>query len=213
MSEQSGSRAAEIAAQQVESIVAAAQAAAEGIRTEALRHGQKQRSRAEQEADSVRAEARRDAAREIEQARQQAERLGEIARKEADQLREQTRRAIEGRVAAAEQAADDVLAEARALSSGLRRLAQVLGDQAERILRDIQTAHKRMRGDLRIPLPEASDGSTSRRQGEPFPRHAERAGERGSAPSPERPSSPASQGPRANPLDDLEVPSWIGPEP
>jgi cell division septum initiation protein DivIVA len=164
----SGAGPADLAAEQVESIVAAAQEAAEEIRKQAKLEVQEGEKRANQDADTIRAEARRDATRELDSARRKAARLGEDARQEANtlleesraeanELREHTRQEVAGRVEGAEQAAEEVLAEARALSTGLRRLGQSLGEQAERILRDVQAAHQRMRADLRAPVPERDD--------------------------------------------------------
>ena len=132
MSDQSTSRAADLAAQQVEQIVKAASEAAERIKADA------------------RIEAKREAQRELDAARKSATTLVEDAHKEAVQIREQTQRSVEGRVAAAEQAAAEVLEEARTLHSGMRSLGETLSGQAERMLRDVQAAHKRMQADLRI---------------------------------------------------------------
>jgi hypothetical protein len=146
----SGASAADVAAQQVEAILSAAEAAAEEIRAAAA-----------QDADELRATGRREAGRELEIARKKAIELGadarreakllvEDAKKESTQIREQTRRAVEGRVAQAEAAATQVLDEAKTLSAGLRQLGGTLQSQGERILRDVQGAHKRMQADLRV---------------------------------------------------------------
>ena len=76
--------------------------------------------------------------------------LVEDAHKESVQIREQTQRSVDGRVAAAEKAAAEVLEEARTLHDGMRRLGETLTDQAERMLRDVQAAHKQMQADLRV---------------------------------------------------------------
>ena len=208
-----GSRAAEIAAGYVESIVAAAEQSANELTEKARR-----------EAEEVRAKAREEAARELDDARRKAVELGQDARrsaseqiaeaqKEAEQIREQTRRQIESRVAEAEEAAARVLEEARTLSSGLRQLGGSLQSQGERILRDVQAAHKRMQADLRIELPEP----------EPRPRDREtgRGGSSDSHATPEeraaleRAASELREGtrrparPPQNPLDDLDVPRWV----
>jgi hypothetical protein len=78
-----------------------------------------------------------------------------------------------------------MLADARAVSAGLRSLGRTLQDQAEKILRDVQAGHKRIRGELRTvsgssgPAAPASVGNEGR--------------------PPRRGSSP---------IDELEVPSW-----
>jgi colicin import membrane protein len=216
--EGTGSKAAEIAAQYVESIVAAAEDSAGQLQEEARK-----------QADEIRAKARRDAESELDRARKKAAELGQEARqsasaqvetaeKEAHELREETRREIEGRVAEAEQAASQVLEEARTLSSGLRQLGSSLQSQGERILRDVLAAHKQMQADLRVSMPEA-----------PAPTRRTRAAERREGPEAgtgptatpeeraaiERAASELRDAPRTsgrrrgNPFDDLDVPSWI----
>jgi hypothetical protein len=117
------SRAAALAAQQVESIVAAAQESAqklvEAARTEA--------DAAHQEAESVRALARESAAADVE-----------AARKEAS-----------ARIRDAQVAADEVLEQAKAVSGGMKQLAHLLTTHAERILRDVTNSHRAMSADLR----------------------------------------------------------------
>jgi hypothetical protein len=215
MSTRGTSRAADLAAQQVEQIVEAAEQAAEQIR------------------ESARAEGLRDAERELDSARKEALALGQEARREAkelvenaqwdsDQIREQTQRAVEGRVASAEKAAAEVLEEARILHNGMRRLGEALGDSAERILRDVHAAHKRMQADLRVSSsiepaprqritesrarpsePRSSPGSADLSESERIIAAAEAA-----RPGGERPERRPSR--RANPFDDLDVPSWVG---
>jgi hypothetical protein len=186
------SRAAELAAQQVESIVSAAQAAADEVKLQA-----------EQEAEAIRAQGRQEAGAELERARTEAVQLGQEARKDAKslvddaeresaQIREQTQRAVEGKVADAEERAEQVLAEAETLSTGLRRLGETLSDQGGRILRDVQSAHRRMQADLRV-APSGSERPRSSR-------------------SPGEGARDASGGRSRNPLEDLEVPNWVGRE-
>lgn len=137
-------------AQQMEAIVASAHAAAEQIRVQA-----------ERDAEEIRAAGRREAEAELERSRKQAlefdadtrreaKRLVDEAEREARQVKQQTRRAVEGRVAGAEEAAAQVLEEAEVLSSGLRRLGELLTEQGERILRDVQAAHRSMQAELRV---------------------------------------------------------------
>jgi hypothetical protein len=183
--------AAELAAQQVESIVSAAQAAAEQLMEEGRQEADAIRARGRQEAAEPLERARRQALELSADARREAERLLADARKEAAQTREQTRRAVEGRVAGAEEAADRVLEEARVLSAGLRRLGKALGEQGERIMRDVQTAHRRMQADLRVGPPD-SDLPVEPLTGR-FSRPARRQ---------------ATAATRAE-RDDLDVPSWV----
>jgi len=63
---------------------------------------------------------------------------------------DKARRAQGEQTASARQACADVLAEAEALSAGMRRLGETLGSQAERMLRDVQAAHRQMQADLRV---------------------------------------------------------------
>ncbi|MEX2196291.1 MAG: hypothetical protein WD844_13480 [Thermoleophilaceae bacterium] len=175
-------RAADIAAREVESLVVAAQAAADKIKDGVRREMTELRRNAVQEADEMRAEAKKEASAELEAARKTAIQLGEDARKEADV-----------RVADAQRAADEALDEARAVSRGLRQLADALTDQAGRILREVETGHRRVTSELRAPT-----------RGGPRPERSE--GE-------ERPPAPrrtAGKPSLENPFDELEVPGWLG---
>jgi hypothetical protein len=75
-----------------------------------------------------------------------------------------------------------MLADARAVSAGLRSLGRTLQDQAERILRDVQAGHKRIRGDLRTVSGSSSSSSAA--------------------------DDPAPRSRRGSPFEDLDVPSW-----
>ena len=204
-------RASELAASKVEEIVTAAGEAAAQIRESAEQDGRQIRADAEAQAKRALEEAKRAAEAELNEARKaailygqdarrEAEALVGDAKKEADQIREQTQRAVDGRVAAAEKAAAEVLEEARALSGGLHQLGRSLEEHADRILRDVTAAHKRMQADLRVgpgggsepPAPRRFDSSST------------------PARTPAGPASPPRR--RANPLGDLEVPSWVGRE-
>lgn len=130
------SRAAELAAQQVESIVAAAQTSAQ------------------QMADAAR--------REVEAARQEAEQVRVLARESAQADVERARKEAAARIREAQEAADDVLAEAKAVSGGMRQLANLLTVHAERILRDVANSHRAISADLRAanrddPSPAADE--------------------------------------------------------
>lgn len=201
MSTSGSSKAAEIAAGQVESIVAAAQLAAEEISAAATREAAERRTEIEAElerrrialeaeADRLRAEATAEAEKLRGEAREEASRERSAASKEATQVIETARREAAERVSGAEKAADEALADAHAMHAGLRRLAESLSDHAERILRDVQAGHKRLRADLRV---------TSGPARAPVP------GERDEARTRSRP-------PRAKPFDDIDVPSWVAGE-
>lgn len=224
-----GSRASDLAAQQVERIVAAAQVAADQIREEAQTERREMRAQAQRAADRLRekANAEIEVARqkaqdktevELNEARKQAVLLGQAARREAEaavtdaeqqakQVREDTRRSVEGRVTAAQRAAAQVLLEAETLSGGLHQLGRSLGDQADRILRDVQAAHKRMQADLRVQSGDDLPLSSSARA----PDGASGASPSGEAVVPRRRASvedAAAPRERANPLEGLEVPGW-----
>jgi hypothetical protein len=199
------SKAAELAAQQVEAIVEAAQVAAAEIEASAQKklEGQQaqleaefasRRQALEEEADRIRKESVEAAERARKEAEQYAASERKSANDEARQLREESRRAAAERVAGAEKAADEALADARAMSGGLKRLGESLEEHAERILRDVQAGHKRLRGDLRV----ASEGPSS-------PRESVRRAEPPASSAPSRAPRPA----RRRPFDDIDVPEWV----
>ncbi|MFL5896550.1 MAG: hypothetical protein ACJ76Z_15730 [Thermoleophilaceae bacterium] len=128
MSEQR-SRAAELAASQVETIVDAAEKAA----IETRRH-------AEQQAREILDEARKVGRRELDDSRRKALQLGEDARKEAATA-----------VNEAREAADAVMAEAESLAASLKAAATALTAEAERLVRDVQLTHRELLGELRLP--------------------------------------------------------------
>ena len=114
--------------------------------------------------------------------------LGSVAqavRQSTQHLRDHKQDAIAQYV---EKAADQVLAEAQAIHTGLRELGSGLTSHAERILRDIQAAHRRMTADLR--------------QGE-RPSSAPRS----SSPPAARPAAR----PAGNGFDGIDVPDWVEP--
>jgi cell division septum initiation protein DivIVA len=187
------SRAGEIAAEQVEAIVLAAQAAADQLQEEAKRQADQIRAQGRRDAQKVLSAAHQQVAELTEKARKQASDLVEDAEKESAQLREQTRRQVEGRVAAAEQAAEEALADARALSNGLKRLGEILGEQGERIVRDVQAAHRRMQANLRVGPPDSDLTS------EPPAKR----------PRTRRPATGGAAPARRSPFEELDVPRWV----
>jgi hypothetical protein len=207
----SASKAAELAARQVEQIVEAAQLAAEQIKADATKTGaerlaaieaelSQQREVLEAELKTLRADAVREAEKERSEAAAEAKKVRDDALKVAADLGKQSQTEAAERVAVAEKAADEALADARAISSGLRRLGQSLEDYAERILRDVQAGHRRLRGDLRIAGggPPATPGEQARRA------QADERPEATAEPSPTRRT-----GRRANPFDEIDLPSWV----
>ena len=171
------SRAAEFAAEQVESIVATAQESAEKLveaaRTEA--------ESARQEAESVRALARESAQADVE-----------AARKEAS-----------ARIRDAQVAADEVLEQAKAVSGGMKQLAHLLTTHAERILRDVTNSHRAMSADLRAaarnePLVNGDDGRAPDEAAEPRRRRDAPAPPRAPAATTRSPTSSRRAGSRTS---------------
>ena len=180
------------------------------------REGEEAVKQARRSAQEELAEARREAIHLGQDARMDAEALLTDAREEAAQVREKARRSVDGRVAAAERAAADVLEEARALSAGLHQLGKALEDHADRILRDVQAAHKRMQADLRVSsVPDDDDPlrDLDRQTGAD-----DRSASPGSSRRESRQSSEsngddeAPRGRRRNPFEEIELPSWVGRE-
>ncbi len=212
----SRSSASELAARQVEQIVTAAQAAADAIQAEAAQEHKDLREQGKRDAKRVIQKARDQGEAELNESRKQAVMLGQDARREAeatvaearresDQLREQTERAVEGRVASAEKAAATVLQEAQALSGGLRQLGRALEDHAEKILLEVQAAHKRMQADLRV---ESGGGARPQE----IPSRPARKPEEATPPEQPAGASRARDGrsrrERPNPFDEIDVPRW-----
>jgi hypothetical protein len=199
--------AADRAAAQVEQIVAASQAAAEQMLKEARAEGRELVAAARASAEDELERARKEAILLGEEAKRDADELLTDAKREAEALRSQTDDAVAGRIAAAEKAAAEVLAEARALTGGLRQLGRSLEEQAERILRDVSAAHKRMQADLRVgPSLGSPEPAPARTRPEDRPDREPRSS-RGAA-ARERAASPR----RDSPLDQFEVPAWVAPE-
>ena len=119
-------------------------------REQGKREAERIRQKAKDESEAELMESRKQAVMLGQDARQEAEATVKDAKEESERVREQTQRAVEGRVAGAERAAAEVLKEAQALSGGLRQLGRSLEEQADRILRDVQAAHRRMQADLRV---------------------------------------------------------------
>ena len=228
MSAHPGQRASELAAQQVEQIVTAAQAAAEEIRKEAQAERQDIRKAARREGEETLRQAHRSAQEELTDARKEAIHLGQDARRDAEallsdardeatQVRDKARRSVEGRVAAAERAAADVLEEARALSGGLHQLGKALEEHADRILRDVQAAHKRMQADLRVGSVSGDDDplrSLAREADRPPDGGASRSvsSRTESREDPQSDGDAAPRSRRSNPFEEIELPSWVGRE-
>jgi hypothetical protein len=209
-SRDSASKAAEFAARQVEQIVEAAQLASEQIKLDAGKKAEdrraaveaelaKQRAAIEGEIKKLREDATAAAEKERSEAAAEAKKVRDEALKEAAELGKQSETEAAERVAVAEKAADEALADARAISSGLRRLGQSLEDYAERILRDVQAGHRRLRGDLRI-----AGGGAPATPGERARRATGGEDDGGDSPRP-----PRSGRRGANPFEEIDVPAWV----
>ena len=210
MSANPGPRASDLAARQVEQIVSAAQAAAEKLRADATEHARRSAAdelrKAQKEAIVLERDARRD-----------AEAILGDAQAEAARVREKARRSVDGRVAAAERAAAEVLEEARALSGGLQQLGKALEAHADRILREVTAAHKRMQADLRVARPAAAGTSEPPDDVKADPAStgagpARKGAEPSTPKQPSRDDEAQSRRKRRNPFEEMEVPTWVGRE-
>jgi hypothetical protein len=154
----SESKAAELAAQKVEEILATAEAAAEQIRQEARDQVAGAVAEARQKAAQIERRARDQAIEFDADSRREAERMVAEAKRRAAQIRGQTKRSVAGRVERAEAAANEMVSHAEALSDGLLRLGELLTEQGERILRDVQAARRDLREKLQLAI-EGRDGA------------------------------------------------------
>ncbi|MFL5886606.1 MAG: hypothetical protein ACJ77M_16175 [Thermoleophilaceae bacterium] len=184
----SSSKAAEIAARQVEQIVEAAQLAADRLQVNAEREIADLRREVEKEGERIRTEAKRDADKARDDSKVEALKVTEEARKKAAE-----------RIEAAEKAADEALADAQAISNGLRSLGSVLQQQAEILLRDVQAGHRRLRAELRVASGAGPGGASALDRESRAPSESGTAGRR-------------RRGSGDSPFSDIEVPSWVGPE-
>jgi vacuolar-type H+-ATPase subunit E/Vma4 len=193
--------AAELAAQQVETILQAAEAAAEQIKEEAREEVAAEVAGARQRAAELEQRARDQAIEFDEDARREAERLLNDARRRATRIREQTKRSVAGRVDRAEAAANEMVGHAEALSEGLLKLGELLTDQGERILRDVRAARQEMRANLTAAIDgEGAPPESNVEPAEPAPAPPlRRNGER---------SERFVRGPERN-EDELAPPSWV----
>jgi chromosome segregation ATPase len=156
-------------ARHVAQIVAAAEQAAEDLRTVA-----------EERANERIAEAERAAQLRVQAADAEAEQVRAEAASEADELRrEAAARAAEERdlahararelVAEARAATRDVLREGEQLSGHLRELADALRINAERLLRDVREAHGALNARLDAVDRDRRPAPPVRRRSEPAP--------------------------------------------
>ena len=176
---------ADVAADEVEAILAAAQEAAEQLRAETLGELDRARAQAEKNAEAIGEQARLLGRDEIANAEARGVEIERAARREAEQI-----------ISDATAAADEALSDARALSYGLTRLGKLLEEQAATILRDVEAGHRRLLADLRLTARGGADGPS------------EPSGPSRSARRPRSRVDSISE----NPFADVDPPSWISPE-
>ena len=177
---------ADVAASEVETILAAAQQAAEQLRQETLAELDRARDAAERNAEAIGEQARARGQDELADAQARAEGIERDARREAEKV-----------VADATAACEEVLADARALSYGLTRLGKLLEEHAATILRDVEAGHRRLLADLRIA---GQGGSRERDPGADTGRGPRRRTRDETAPA---------GGGELSPFADMEVPTWL----
>lgn len=142
--------------------------AAEAEAREILEEAARTRKGVEQEAQRMRAEAEQRALETVATADEEAERLRAEAQREATStrddaladatsLREETRDELRATLANARAAAREVLGEGTELSDNLRALGDSLRTNAERLLRDVRTAHGTLSAQLGPDSPPEGD--------------------------------------------------------
>jgi hypothetical protein len=187
----SESKAADLAAQQVEQIIEAAEAAAEQIRQEARDEVAGEVAAARQRAAQIEQRARDQAIEFDDDSRREAERLVAEAQRRSRQIREQTKRSVAGRVDRADAAANEMVGHAEALSEGLLRLGELLTEQGERILRDVQSARRELRARLEATIEGEQDAAAPERSVPPSPAPRRPNGSRSGRFARERSGEPA----------------------
>jgi hypothetical protein len=165
----SESKAADLAAQRVEAIVAAAQEAAEQIKQEARDQVAAEISDARKRAAEIEQRARDEAIEFDADTRREAERVIADARRRAAQIREQAKRSVAGRVERADAASAEMVGHAEALTQGLLQLGELLTEQGERILRDVQTARRGMGAQLKAAVRGKAMAEAASQDGEQPP--------------------------------------------
>jgi vacuolar-type H+-ATPase subunit E/Vma4 len=206
----SESKAAELAARQVEEILTAAEAAAEQIKQEAHDEVAGAVTEARQRAAQIEQRARDQAIEFDEDSRREAERVLAEAKRRAKQIREQTKRSVAGRVERADAAADEMVGHAEALSDGLRGLGELLTDQGERILREVRAARRELRARMEAGI--EGDADAPARREPPAARPQREPDRRDSSEPPEpRRANGARRGRfvRDGESEDLAPPSWV----
>ena len=156
-----------------ENRVTAAEAEAAEIVAEAQRRAAALHETAESAVARIRAEAEAQAAKIIDNAQTEATETQRIAEVFAAETRDSADREAREHGRRAREAAGDVLAEGEEISGNLRALGDSLHTNADRLLRDVVTAHRGFIASLEragVPLPE--NGSSPSPASRPEPARA-----------------------------------------
>ncbi|HEX4719976.1 MAG TPA: hypothetical protein VH300_15730 [Thermoleophilaceae bacterium] len=101
--------------------------------------------------------------REIKEAHEEARRIRREAERRARDVVEDARKQSAEMLAEARATADAALEDAKRLGEALTKSAAALTAEAERLVRDVQLAHRELLGSLRLPGVAARDMPESRR--------------------------------------------------
>lgn len=88
---------------------------------------------------------------EVRAAHEEARRIRHDAERRARDILDDARRQAQEMLTEARAAADAVLEDAKKLTEALRSTGTELSAQADRLLRDVQLAHRELLGSLRLP--------------------------------------------------------------
>jgi cell division septum initiation protein DivIVA len=123
---------------------------------------------------------------ETREAHDEARHIRHEAERRARDILEDARKQSQAMLTEARAAADAVLEDSKKLADALRSTGGALSGEADRLMRDVQLAHRELLGALRLPGVEARDRPA-------------RSGQTGSQPPP-----------RAEPEEIFEPPDWVG---
>src|SRR4051794_2212359 len=104
----------------------------------------------------------------IRDAHEEARRIRHDAERRARDIVEDARKESTAAIAEARAAADAVLEDAKRLGDALRKSAEALTGEADRLVRNVQMAHRELLASLRLPGVAERD-STSRPRPRPGP--------------------------------------------
>jgi hypothetical protein len=123
---------------------------------------------------------------ETREAHDEARHIRHEAERRARDILEDARKQSQAMLTEARAAADAVLEDSKKLADALRSTGGALSAEADRLMRDVQLAHRELLGALRLPGVEARDRTA-------------RPGPVGTQPPP-----------RAEPEEIFEPPDWVG---